>query len=205
MKKTFLTAGIAIAAGLTTLVPNAHAYYTISGSCSTTTSCQGSRCPELGVGATAICNGYDTVYIENFAFTHCDACKSGYKLTSATRPIAGTQCQITFGTCEQDCTGCSNCNTTSWANLRTGYQSRTYATCNCNTCTRTTEYRCAAGYYGTSTNGTSGCSRCPSSGGVYGSSAAGSTVITACYLPSGTTGSDSTGTFTYTNNCYYSN
>ncbi len=100
------------------------------------------------------------------------------------------------------CKSCTNCNTTSWTAGNTGYQRRVYKTCNCDgVCNQTNEYRCAAGYYGSSTNGTSGCSRCPSSG----SSSAGSTVITACYLPSGWTGTDSTGSYTYTANCYYSN
>ena len=99
------------------------------------------------------------------------------------------------------CPDCTNCSSTSWSALRTGYESRIRATCNCGICDKTTQYRCAAGYYGITTNGSSGCTRCPNSG----SSVAGSTVITSCYLPSGTTGSDSSGTYTYTADCYYSN
>lgn len=110
------------------------------------------------------------------------------------------------GRCMENCSGgCSNCTSTQWASSGTGYETRTYATCDCKTCTKSTEYRCAAGYYGSSTNGTSGCTRCPSSGGIYGTSAAGSTAITSCYIPSGTSMSDSTGTYTYTDNCYYTN
>ncbi|MDE6481505.1 MAG: hypothetical protein K2L25_01645 [Alphaproteobacteria bacterium] len=93
-----------------------------------------------------------------------------------------------------------------WRNTGTaGYQSYTQCTSNDNKCdTSITAYRCAVGYYGTSTNGTSGCTRCPASGGVYGTTAdAGATSITACYIPSGTSFSDGSGSGTYTGNCYY--
>ena len=96
---------------------------------------------------------------------------------------------------------------TSWSSYSTGYQKRTARACNTlkTLCVETTEYRCAAGYYGTSTNGSTGCTKCPSSGNVAGQSAAGSIAITSCYIPSGNTFSDSTGSGTYTGNCYYSN
>ncbi len=104
----------------------------------------------------------------------------------------------------QKCKSCSGASTGAWTAHTTGYQKRTVTYCECDGTKHTkTEYRCAAGYYGNSTNGTSGCTRCPSSGGVYGTSAQGSTDITSCYLPSGTTFSDSTGSGTYTSNCYY--
>lgn len=99
------------------------------------------------------------------------------------------------------CSTCSDCTTIDWGAYSTGYEKRTVATCNTSTCvcTKTAEYRCAVGYYGTSTNGTSGCTRCPESG----QSVAGSTDITSCYLPAGTAFSDSTGSGTYTSDCYY--
>ncbi|MDE5615699.1 MAG: hypothetical protein K2I81_02605 [Alphaproteobacteria bacterium] len=103
------------------------------------------------------------------------------------------------------CNGCSNCNSSEWENYGTGYQRRNIAYCSCNSCSRYYSYRCAEGYYGTTSNGTSGCTRCPASGGIYGMSAAGSTTITACYIPSGTGFSDSTGSGIYTENCYYKN
>lgn len=106
----------------------------------------------------------------------------------------------------QKCKSCSGASTGAWTAHSTGYEKRTVKTCTCSgTLNTRTEYRCAAGYYGSSSNGTSGCTRCPSSGGVYGSSAAGSTAITACYLPSGTSFSDGTGSGKYTGNCYYKN
>ncbi len=138
----------------------------------------------------------------------CNTCASGYTRTqtSATMMGCGTS---NYYYCKSNCTGCTNCTSdTSWSSVGTGYEKKVTRTCDCNTCNSSTLYRCAAGYYGSSTNGTSGCTRCPSSGGVYGTSAAGSTAITSCYLPSGTTVSfsDSTGSGTakYTSDCYYS-
>ena len=117
--------------------------------------------------------------------------------------------------CYNPCIEEINCGETRWSAHSTGYQKGTYTRCSLDTSTgmcdvtETTKYRCAAGYYGSSSNGTSGCTRCPSSGGVYGTSVAGSTTITSCYLPSGTTLSFSdtkgSGTETITSNCYYSN
>ena len=104
------------------------------------------------------------------------------------------------------CKTCSNCTSGSWEDYGTGYQRILNKSCNCDgTCSSSYSYRCAAGYYGSSSNGTSGCTRCPASGGVYGSSTAGSTAITACYIPSGTSFSDTGGSGTYTSNCYYTN
>lgn len=104
------------------------------------------------------------------------------------------------------CKSCSGASTGTWTPHSTGYQKRTVTTCNCNgTLTTHTEYRCDTGYYGTTSNGTSGCTRCPSSGDIYGSSVASSISITKCYLPSGTGFSNSTGSGTYTDNCYYTN
>ncbi|HIS71043.1 MAG TPA: hypothetical protein IAD02_03600 [Candidatus Enterousia intestinigallinarum] len=96
----------------------------------------------------------------------------------------------------------SNCSPSAWTAYATGYERRTYRYCSTSTkCTSSIQYRCAAGYYGRTINGSSGCTCCPNSG----SSVAGSTVITSCYLPSGTTGTDTSGTYTYTADCYYSN
>ncbi len=117
--------------------------------------------------------------------------------------------------CYNPCRDEPDCGKSTWSAHSTGYQKGTYYVCNLDVymgmcdITTTTKYRCAAGYYGSSTNGTSGCTRCPSSGGVYGTSAAGSTSITSCYIPSGTTRSFSdtkgSGTEKITSNCYYSN
>lgn len=137
----------------------------------------------------------------------CQQCNNGYILKNNTLELSPT-CTIGYHSCTADpCAGgCSNCTTSAWSAAGTGYEKRTVATCNCKTCNKSTEYRCARGYYGSSMNGTTGCSRCPASGGAYGTTAsAGSTAITACYIPSGTSFSDTTGSGTYTGNCYYKN
>lgn len=148
-------------------------------------------------------------------------CASGYTGTASYRYSNGlnnfTGCTKNGGSSGGDCDGtCTNCTSTLWTDYATGYQNKTTATCNTVTCkcTKSTDYRCAAGYYKSgvirclgSIDGSascSGCSRCPPSGGIYGSSAPGSTAITACYIPTDTSMSDSTGTYTYTSNCYYS-
>lgn len=104
----------------------------------------------------------------------------------------------------QKCKSCSG-STGAWGAHNTGYEKRSVTACNCDgTKSTRTEYRCAKGWFGSSTNGTSGCTRCPSSGGVYGTTdAAGSDAITKCYLPVETSMSDSTGTFTCSGKSYY--
>lgn len=102
-----------------------------------------------------------------------------------------------------ECIGCSGCSSTDWITIRTGYEQRTQATCDCNTCTKTVQYRCAAGYYGTTTNGTSGCTPCPALDGVSGTSSAGNTLVSNCYIPENTVIKDSYGTYTLVSKCYY--
>lgn len=170
-----------------------------------------------GSGRMTMTGCADDDYFQCWAYTQgsttnyvpwytCSTCKSGYTRKS-TRAQMGGCGQTTYYYCESNCIGCASCSSdTSWSSAGTGYEKKVTRTCDCDTCVVTaTAYRCAAGYYGSSTNGTSGCTRCPSSGGVYGTCAAGSTAITSCYLPSGTSFSDSTGSGTYTGNCYYSN
>lgn len=134
----------------------------------------------------------------NTTCTNSSQCYDGYycKFTSSS----------SVGTCTPypDCSsGCTNCNTTSWGANGTGYETRTVATCDTTfcECSKKNEYRCASGYYGSTTNGTSGCSPCPTPG----TSAAGAAVQTSCYIASGNTFSDTTGYGTYTGNCYYVN
>ncbi len=134
----------------------------------------------------------------------CSKCITGYDLTYDTTGIS-TTCGNAHTTKCTKCTGCSNCNSTGWASDGTGYESRIVRTCSCNTCTSSTQYRCARGYYGTPAGNTSGCNRCPASGGVYGTTdSAGSTDVTKCYLPTDTAFSDGTGSGTYTGKCFFS-
>ncbi len=108
--------------------------------------------------------------------------------------------------------GCTNCTGTDWTPASTtGYESRKKAICMTGSCSQLLEFRCSAGYYGESTNGTSGCTRCPRLLGksfwVYGISPAGAAAITQCYFPKGTTNDtgplDQSGTYVFTADCYY--
>ena len=131
----------------------------------------------------------------------CRTCMSGYK-SEFVGPISFSDCTntISYQTCPTKCAGCTNCvSDSNFSSYSTGYQRKATRTCDCETCRTTYSYRCAAGYYGSSSNGTSGCSPCPSGG----TSSAGTTSATGCYIPSGTTGSDATGTYKYTSNCYW--
>jgi len=162
------------------------------------------------------------------AVASCQTCNPGYELTTGT-PSGITACSgdgdindngsgvssYEYTSCVKNCQA-SNCAPSSWSALRTGYESRTYRSCSATgasgTCNASTQYRCAAGYYGTSTNGTSGCNPCPEwkdvyansarTTKVYGTSSAGATAITGCYVVAGTY-YDATGTFKTTGNCQY--
>ena len=145
--------------------------------------------------------------------TSCETCKSGYiSISRDTYLYCDGSLKVTYNTCVPQCTS-SNCKSdTSWYQaINAGYQYRTIRSCTDNiTCSSRTEYRCASGYYGTSSNGTTGCNHCPEQKwsdnvSTAATSNAGSTVITDCYLQSGTSGFDSTGDFIYTSNCHYSN
>ncbi len=214
MKANFLTAGLVVAAGLATLAPKAHAANSRACEiCKTLTEHLDTTCAKAGctpeqmytVLETQINSWPQNVMVMGTEFMNLYGDMLIDLYLSGMEPI---QICITIGVCEDDsgCTGCTNCTSdVNWAAGNTGYQFKVSRSCDCNTCIESTAYRCASGYYGTSTNGTSGCSQCPSSGGINGMSDAGSTEITSCYLPSGTTGSDSTGSWTYTDNCYYIN
>ena len=209
MKKLLLIPTILI------MSPPNYAMAVVALTCTTTTcgSTVNESAPTSSYGASYTNKCYKNSSTGNILqITEHTACMTGYELTSTS--YTSTTCDMTYyyDMCTKACDGtCSNCTSGSWTAGNTGYQQRTKKTCNTSTCvcSSSTEYRCASGYYGSSSNGTSGCTRCPSSGGVYGTSAAGSTAITSCYLPSGTTVSfsDSTGSGTakYTSNCYYTN
>ncbi len=183
----------------------------ISNASGIVTACVGPLVCPTGAGTCTMIRVQETTclfgrtqYYNTYGIFSCTSCDAGYELTQQAASVPGCSNEISFNVCRKSCDGtCSDCTTSAWTAGNTGYQKRTYASCNTATCvcTKRTQYQCAAGYYGTSSNGTSGCSRCPSNG----SSTAGATAITSCYLPSGTTGSDSTGSYTYTSNCYYSN
>jgi hypothetical protein len=142
------------------------------------------------------------VCYESNNFYSCQTCANGYNIKSGNTQNTGS-CTFIYQDCEINCNGCENCiSDTNWVAHATGYEKKVDRNCDCNTCNTTgTSYRCAADYYGTSTNGSTGCTACPESK----SSAAGATAITSCYIPAGTTDEDTIGNYTYTSDCYYSN
>lgn len=131
--------------------------------------------------------------------TTCSSCSGSYPNAYYTY-MDGTICtDIPITQCCKTRPGPWSGNWTAW---RPGYQRMENRDYECDgTYIVTYSYRCAAGYYGSSTNGSSGCSKCPSPG----TSDAGATSITSCYIKSGTTGTETNGTYIYTSNCYYSN
>ncbi|MDE5616056.1 MAG: hypothetical protein K2I81_04470 [Alphaproteobacteria bacterium] len=195
---------IIAAAGILSLVTG--------GANAVTSACMASAC---GVSATSYAeidltsnclSKISTCYGDNKVYS-CMNCPTGYTRTERTTGrLAGCSNEASFYTCIENCNGCTNCTSdTIWSAANTGYQKKTTRTCNCNTCYETVAYQCAPGYYGKSTNGTSGCTRCPASGGIYGTTVAGATEITSCHIPANTTMSDDTGAYTFTSDCFYTN
>ncbi len=136
----------------------------------------------------------------------CTVCQSGYTRIHSGRNAAFSGCEFEAHYCQQNCVGCPDCTSdASWSAHSAGYEKKVNRTCSCNTCNSTTVYRCAAGYYGTSSNGSSGCTKCPNyMGGGNAQSSAGTTQINGCYAPAGAGGSDTTGNRAFDTDCYYS-
>jgi len=214
MKKTFLSAGIAVAAGLMALTPNAHAAsqqacelckiftYHLADECIKTGGCELEEMYSLLEAKIDTLPASMRVTATQFLGTYGDMIIDLYQ--SGQDPL---EICITINVCgDVECTGCTNCTSDAdWSLGESGYLYKVSRKCNCNTCVESTLYQCAAGYYGSSTDGKSGCTQCPSSGGIVGMSNAGSTEITSCYIPANLTATDSTGTYTYTSDCFYTN
>ena len=138
----------------------------------------------------------------------CIACQKGYTAVKGQKmfPSAGcsassTSQQYYHYSCECKCSNCPETDGT-WTAKGTGYQQRTSQGCDCSSgsaiCKKTTHYRCAAGYYGSPTNGTFGCTPCPTPG----TSVAGTVQLAQCYIPKGTY-SDRTGKYVFNCDCPY--
>ena len=144
----------------------------------------------------------------------CKTCPSGYNLVLE-QYTSGYCDSVPYWTCVQATatnpgTSGSTCNTSTctnstWTNFGVGYQIQIIRTCG-NTTTTCKDvariYRCASGYYGISSGGSSsmsGCSKCPDDGiSVPGSNE----TKTQCFIAQGT---DETGTFNFGGNrCFYS-
>jgi len=168
------------------------------------TSCTGSE--HLGVSnTTANCkNVYKQCYDGQFYVMDCTQCNTGAELVSLSHDPVFADCTgVVYHTCE--CKACSNCTSGPWTAYSTGYERRLVKTCNCGTCNSSYSYRCAAGYYGSTTNGTSGCTRCPAEDNAQGTSSAGSTAKTSCYIPNGTSFSNTSGKGSFAGNSYFCN
>lgn len=219
MKKTLSTIVMIMCSGM---LYNAYAAST----CSRTTTMPAG----LGMSASITgCTGtVTTYYIMTSASSSsvtdilgtCSACGSCYNreavtfsnavgtignYTNATPNVCSNASSMISGLYTCVAKTCSNCTSdTSWSSAGTGYMKKVTRTCNCGTCSATTAYQCASGYWGSSTNGTSGCSQCPTWSKVYtssaktqeprGTSSSGTTDIEGCYIIPGTY-YDETGTF----------
>lgn len=190
---------IIIAAAITAVLGSANAY-----EINHISECIGGTCPSDGHVRDGVVYGNCTSSLcdcvtatVSYALTcHCEYdndCASGYGCN-------------TSSICTK-CKSCSNCTSdTSYSYLHAGYERRTLKSCGCHTgtCTTNYAYRCTVGYYGTSTNGTTGCTRCPASDGTYGTTTtAGTQDITQCYLPASTPMTDTSGTFLCSGNSNY--
>lgn len=136
----------------------------------------------------------------------CTSCAAGHTLTDVPLRDIISECDVatTVKLCCRTCTACTSDNEYS-ASGTDGYDRKAIRTCDCNTGCKISRYtyRCAAGYYGTSTDGKTGCTRCPlSAGGTHGTSPAGKIDITSCYIPSGSF-LELSGSGTYTDDCPY--
>ncbi len=132
----------------------------------------------------------------------CNCTNSTPPKCTVTNLLKKCPAEIKNCVCVQNCdtpTTCNatNCTSGAWTAHGTGYETRNYRHCSdSSTCSSSTQYQCAAGYWGSSVNGTSGCSKCA----VPGTSPAGTTTQTGCYV---TSGSDTSGQYNYTDKCYY--
>lgn len=126
----------------------------------------------------------------------CTSCNDGYVLTADSkygpvmeleRSLAGNHCALFEGLhyCKAPAKcSASNCDINSgWKDTHAGYQAYIKYSCDSNDkcVSAITKYRCATNYYGTTTNGTSGCTACPS--GKF--CPAGSTSASACQVNCG--------------------
>lgn len=167
----------------------------------------------------------------------CDALNKYYQSSTSKSPTCTVTEDANGNFTFKSCSGCKVCNETTetWKSVGSGYQQlykNVFTNGSTATCVATAQnkWRCAPGYYGTTTNGTSGCTVCPtlassgltavcSAGDEYCphvTSPAGSTKISDCYATTyehdiDAFVKDSTGTFQWVDidnpsndgKCYY--
>ncbi len=167
------------------------------------------------VSRTATCYRVPSTgkYVRIWTLASGSVCPSGFAVETLTHYSQVCPLNIfQYEDCVTQCSGCSNCEDTgTWGAGNTGYEKRTKKTCNMTSCSceTSTVYRCARGYYGTSTNGTSGCTRCPRIDTAdlfspFGTTdSAGQISVYNCYIPAGTAFQDATGSGIYPDQCDY--
>ncbi|MDE6250533.1 MAG: hypothetical protein K2M34_02780 [Alphaproteobacteria bacterium] len=182
----------------------------------------------------------NTAVTEGWAgIASCCSCNPGYELkwTSVSSTACASSWEyyqnqssssenIKFGTgsglsgsryiCTQNCQDSNCASDTSWVKVapNSPYESMTVRTCSeygtRGICNISAKYRCAENYYGSSTDGETGCKQCPQWSGVYadekmtvnvvGKSNAGATNITGCFVKQNVY-HDSIGTFETDGDC----
>lgn len=172
--------------------------------------------PGVDLSRTATCYQVPSTgkYVRIWTLASGVVCPSGFAVeTFVHNSLSCPQNIFQYEDCARSCAGCSNCedNGTWSASGTAGYQKRTKKTCNMDSCSceTSTVYRCAQGYYGSSTNGTSGCTRCPRADTTdlfspFGTTdSAGQIAVYSCYIPAGTVFEDTTGSGIYPEQCDY--
>lgn len=166
------------------------------------TSCNVVNAAEMVIyDAAQKCAAISTVWYKGRGIMNCDRCIDGAVKVNVNFTL-DTGCQAYYDYCK--CQRTTTCSAGTWYSAGAGYEQRTNQYDLCGTCKTKTEYRCAAGYWGSPSSATSGCTACDKLGG-HGTSAAGSTSRTKCYVPAGAAITDNIGTYKFSNNCYYSN
>ena len=174
----------------------------------------------LEYGSTSLsyynaCSGYIRQTPSTITDTRsCTTCKTGYTRKSYAEVLAMTYgndyissdysswpCKYSVDTfssasdvyvCVKMCTATYG----NWASYATGYERRSVTRPTGCSNASSYQYRCAAGYYGSSTNGTSGCTKCPSvCNSVATTSTAGNTSLGGCCAAAGSRGTNAKGSF----------
>lgn len=173
--------------------------------CQSNVDCIGSDCETSNITPTTDSNcpgnNYTLSYYDKVGVYECrmatnQPCNNG-AFTTKIKTTLHNGCQVEVQLCDP----CHTCNNQKgWQDLGNGYMQRVKSCSHNNflptVCNSEIEYQCAPGYYGTTYNGTSGCTKCPNSC----TSPAGSTAASQCYIDASTQICDDTGCSVCTSN-----
>ncbi|MDE6570806.1 MAG: hypothetical protein K2L95_01120 [Alphaproteobacteria bacterium] len=213
MQHMRIAAGIFLMASIT---QPAAAALSLGDNC-TATVCTGQE-PTTLTPISNWCTAHNTTcYNNTYQMLTCTQCSAGYTLKSYSVDIPCATLPYAYFDCVRACQSDSDCAAPRAWSCTGAYCSRTAEHCilpstggllpiNANTCDTQIEYACNTGYYGTTTNGISGCTSCPQSdSGLPGTSAIGAITNTQCYIASGTPFTDASGSGDYSGDSYYCN